>query len=164
MTDQRDHRYRVMDEVSQVLRKPDVQIANQQRIKAHQILATSICFSSSTPNQSPVLKLAVNGIWGIVCADTGSSHTIAGETLYLILQREATNFQKTRLSVSLADGQKAKEEVFTTSVVIKLEGHVIRTPLIALPNAKGNGTLLGNGLFTKSWHCSESQTQQLVLW
>ncbi|GFT53047.1 hypothetical protein NPIL_26031 [Nephila pilipes] len=37
---------------------------------------------SSTPNQSAELKLAANGTWGTACADTGASHTIAGETLY----------------------------------------------------------------------------------
>ncbi|GFU45597.1 hypothetical protein NPIL_368231 [Nephila pilipes] len=49
---------------------------------------------SSTPNQSVVLKLAVNGTWETACADIGASHTIAGETLYLLLQREGAIFQK----------------------------------------------------------------------
>ncbi|GFS93870.1 retrovirus-related Pol polyprotein from transposon opus [Nephila pilipes] len=77
---------------------------------------------SSTPNQSAVLKLA----------------------------REEDNFQKIRLSMSLADGQKSELEVYTTSVVIKLEGRVIRTPLIALPYAKGNRTLLGMNFLQKA--------------
>ncbi|GFT39892.1 protein toll [Nephila pilipes] len=84
----------------------------------------------STPNQSAVLKLAENGTWESACADTGASHTIAGEALYLLLQREGANFQKTRLSISLADGQKSEMKVYTTSVVIRLEGRVIRTPLM----------------------------------
>ncbi|GFS73716.1 hypothetical protein NPIL_379971 [Nephila pilipes] len=41
------------------------------------------CFSNA--NQCAVLKLAVNGKWGTACADTGASHTIAGENLYLFL-------------------------------------------------------------------------------
>ncbi|GFR32122.1 transposon Ty3-G Gag-Pol polyprotein [Trichonephila clavata] len=52
---------------------------------------------SLTPNQSAVLKLAVNGIWGTACADSGASHSIAGETLYLLLQKEGANFQKTQI-------------------------------------------------------------------
>ncbi|GFS32495.1 hypothetical protein NPIL_22791 [Nephila pilipes] len=91
---------------------------------------------SSTPNQSTVLKLAVNGTWGTACADTGANNTIAGETLYRLKDR--ANFQKTRLSMSLADGQKSEVEVYITRVVNRLEGRVIRTPLIALPYAKGN--------------------------
>ncbi|GFS36405.1 CCHC-type domain-containing protein [Nephila pilipes] len=98
---------------------------------------------SLTPDQSAVLKLTVNGTWGTACSDTGANHTIAAETLYLLLQRKGVNFQKTRLSISLADSQNSKVEVHITNVVIKLEGRVIRTPLIALPYAKGNRTLLG---------------------
>ncbi|GFT65028.1 retrovirus-related Pol polyprotein from transposon opus [Nephila pilipes] len=97
---------------------------------------------SSTPNQSAVLKLAVNGEWGTACSDTGASHTIAEETLNLLLQREGANFQKTRSSMSLADCQKSEVEVYTTSIVIKLEGRVIRTLLIALPYTKENRKLL----------------------
>ncbi|GFT82775.1 hypothetical protein NPIL_484931 [Nephila pilipes] len=40
--------------------------------------------------------------------------------------------------------------VYTTSVDIKLEGRVICTPLIALPYAKGNRTLLGIDFLPKS--------------
>ncbi|GFV57199.1 hypothetical protein TNCV_2558041 [Trichonephila clavipes] len=47
---------------------------------------------SSTPNQIAVLKLAVNGTLGNVCANSGASHFIAGETLCLLLQREGANF------------------------------------------------------------------------
>ncbi|GFR30239.1 transposon Ty3-I Gag-Pol polyprotein [Trichonephila clavata] len=63
---------------------------------------------SLTPNQSAVLKLAVNGIWGTACADSGASHSIAGETLYLLLQKEGANFQKTQITMSLADGHKPR--------------------------------------------------------
>ncbi|GFS42217.1 hypothetical protein NPIL_643841 [Nephila pilipes] len=95
------------------------------------------------PGLDAVLELAINGTWGTVCTDSGASHTIAGETLYLFLQREGTNFQKTRLSMSLADDLRSQVEVYTTSVIIRFEGLVIRTPLIALPYAKGNPALLG---------------------
>ncbi|GFS50614.1 transposon Ty3-G Gag-Pol polyprotein [Nephila pilipes] len=107
----------------------------------------SLHSSSSTPNQSAMLKLAVNGTWGTACADTGASHIIAGETLYLLLQREGDNFQKTRLSISLADGQKSEVEVLCS---IRLEGRVIRSPLIVLPYAKGNLTLLGMDFLQKA--------------
>ncbi|GFQ64348.1 retrovirus-related Pol polyprotein from transposon opus [Trichonephila clavata] len=105
---------------------------------------------SLTPNQSAVLKLAVNGIWGTACADSGASHSIAGETLYLLLQKEGANFQKTQITMSLADGHKSEVEVYTTSVVIRLEERVIRTQLIILPYAKGNRTLLGMDFLQKA--------------
>ncbi|GFQ71181.1 transposon Ty3-I Gag-Pol polyprotein [Trichonephila clavata] len=105
---------------------------------------------SLTPNQSAVLKLAVNGIWGTACADSGASHSIAGENLYLLLQKEGANFQKTQITMSLADGHKSEVEVYTTSVVIRLEERVIRTQLIILPYAKGNRTLLGMDFLQKA--------------
>ncbi|GFQ80398.1 transposon Ty3-I Gag-Pol polyprotein [Trichonephila clavata] len=93
---------------------------------------------------------AVNGIWGTACADSGASHSIAGETLYLLLQKEGANFQKTQITMSLADGHKSEVEVYTTSVVIRLEERVIRTQLIILPYAKGNRTLLGMDFLQKA--------------
>ncbi|GFS80657.1 hypothetical protein NPIL_173521 [Nephila pilipes] len=68
--------------------------------------------------------------------------------------------------MSLADGYKSEGEVCTTSVVIRLEGRVIRTPLIVLPYAKGSRTLLGmnflqnagivRNLKHHNWFCSDS--------
>ncbi|GFU06894.1 transposon Tf2-6 polyprotein [Nephila pilipes] len=118
MTDQRDHQHRIMDTVSQVLRNPDVQIANQQRIRTKQILATSVCI------HAPKSKCGA--------------------------EREGANFQKTRFSMSLADGYKSEVKVYSTSVVIRLEGHVIRTALIALPYAKRNRTFLGRDFLQKA--------------
>ncbi|GFS63212.1 retrovirus-related Pol polyprotein from transposon 297 [Nephila pilipes] len=96
----------------------------------------------SNPNQSVVLKLDVKSTWRTTCADSRASVTFVGEVSYLLLRRERVNFQKTRLFTSLADGPKSEVEVYTTSVLTRLEGHVIRTPLIALSYAKGNQTLL----------------------
>ncbi|GFT84050.1 uncharacterized protein TNCV_1149401 [Trichonephila clavipes] len=50
----------------------------------------------------------------------------------------------------LADGHKSEVEVYTTSVVIRLAERVIRTPLIALPYAKENQTLLGMDFLQKA--------------
>ncbi|GFQ69654.1 retrovirus-related Pol polyprotein from transposon opus, partial [Trichonephila clavata] len=128
---------------------------------------------SLTPNQSAVLKLAVNGIWGTACADSGASHSIAGEPLYLLLQKEGANFQKTQITMSLADGHKSEVEVYTTSVVIRLEERVIRTQLIILPYAKGNRTLLGMDFLQKAgivlnlkhrnWFFSDSPIEPTIL-
>ncbi|GFT46000.1 hypothetical protein NPIL_228841 [Nephila pilipes] len=91
MTDQRDNRYRVMDAVNQMfLGYPNYKpTANKDSII---FISINLHSCSSTPNQSAVLNLAVNGTWGSACTNTGASHTIAGETLYLLLQREGANF------------------------------------------------------------------------
>ncbi|GFT02306.1 hypothetical protein NPIL_111431 [Nephila pilipes] len=88
MTNQKDHKYRVMDAISHVLRNTDVQIASQQRIgPTANFSSISLHSCSSTANQSAVLKLSVNGTWGTACVDTGDSHIIAGGNLYLLLQK-----------------------------------------------------------------------------
>ncbi|GFU18106.1 hypothetical protein NPIL_231321 [Nephila pilipes] len=89
MTDQRDHRYRVMDVVSQVLRNPVVQIANQQRITQKIFSNTSLQSCFSTPNQSEVLKLTVNFTWG-------GLHAPIVELVTLLLEKPYTPFYKER--------------------------------------------------------------------
>ncbi|GFT36182.1 uncharacterized protein NPIL_96821 [Nephila pilipes] len=51
-------------------------------------------------------------------------------------------FQETTLAMSLADGQQTTGEVFTTQVIIEIEGRSVLTRFIILPKAKGNRTLL----------------------
>ncbi|GFS34183.1 transposon Tf2-6 polyprotein [Nephila pilipes] len=53
--------------------------------------------------------------------------------------------------MSIADGQKSEVEVYITNVVIRLEGRVICTPLIALIYAKGNQTILGMDFLQKDY-------------
>ncbi|GFT80265.1 uncharacterized protein NPIL_114411 [Nephila pilipes] len=93
-------------------------------------------------------ELVVNDTWRTACAYSGANHSIAGETLYLLLPRRGTNFQKNQLSMSLADGHKSEVEVYATSIAIRLED--IRTPLIDLPYAKGNRTLLAMDFLRKA--------------
>ncbi|GFW89413.1 tensin-1 [Trichonephila clavipes] len=85
---------------------------------------------SSTPNQIAVLKLAINSIWGTACANNGASQSNAGETLYLLLQRDGANFQKTRLSMSLADGHKGKSYSFHR-IPYQIPGH---NPPVSVPS------------------------------
>ncbi|GFT07633.1 hypothetical protein NPIL_255411 [Nephila pilipes] len=87
MTDHRDHRYRVMDAVSQVLRNPVVQIANQQRITQQIFSNISLHSYSSTPNQSKVLKLIVNGTWG-------GLHAPIVELVTTLLEKPYTSFYR----------------------------------------------------------------------
>ncbi|GFS76123.1 hypothetical protein NPIL_367081 [Nephila pilipes] len=50
------------------------------------------CFS--TPYQSTALKLAVNGTWGTVCADTAASHSIDGETCISFYRERESTFRR----------------------------------------------------------------------
>ncbi|GFX15575.1 uncharacterized protein TNCV_3305041 [Trichonephila clavipes] len=87
---------------------------------------------------------------GRVCADTGSSHSIAGERMYQIFKDKGLLFQETTLAMSLADGQHTTGEVLTTQVMVEIEGRSILIKFIILPKAKGNTTLLGTDFLSSA--------------
>ncbi|GFV04049.1 uncharacterized protein TNCV_916731 [Trichonephila clavipes] len=51
-----------------------------------------------------LINITFCGIKGRVCADTGSSHSIAGERMFQIFKDKGLLFQETTLAMSLADG------------------------------------------------------------
>lgn len=98
-------------------------------------------FDTSTPNA--IVYVTINEIFGTACADSGASHSVAGERLYNILKEEGAKFEKSFLTMTLADGSQREREVHTTCVNVSLEGRSFPLTLIALPDAKRNRTLLG---------------------
>ncbi|GFX87141.1 transposon Tf2-8 polyprotein [Trichonephila clavipes] len=84
------------------------------------------------------------------CADTGSSHSIAGERMFQIFKDKGLLFQKTTLAMSLADGQQTTGEVLTTQVMVEIEGRSVLTKFIILLKAKGNRTLLGTDFLSSA--------------
>ncbi|GFU10967.1 uncharacterized protein TNCV_2934531 [Trichonephila clavipes] len=90
------------------------------------------------------------GIKGRVCADTGSSHSIAGERIFQIFKDKGVLFRETTLAMSLADGQQITGEALTTQVMVEIEGRSVLTEFIILPKAKGNRTLLGTDFFSSA--------------
>ncbi|GFS42793.1 transposon Ty3-G Gag-Pol polyprotein [Nephila pilipes] len=104
--------------------------------------------------------LRINGIFGKACADTGSSHSIAGETLYTLLKDEGAKFRNRTMCISLADGHRSTEDVLITTVILKIEGRKFDQELIALPNAKRNRTLLGIDFLKKSGIMLDLRNQQ----
>ncbi|GFS79601.1 transposon Ty3-G Gag-Pol polyprotein [Nephila pilipes] len=123
-----------------------------------EFLEASSC-SFTTASVSTVY-LRINGIFGKVCADTGSSHSIAGETLYTLLKDEGAKFQNGTMCISLADGQRSTEDVLITTVTLEIEGRKFDQELIALPNAKRNRTLLGIDFLKKSGIMLDLRNQQ----
>ncbi|GFU82436.1 uncharacterized protein TNCV_3365631 [Trichonephila clavipes] len=59
---------------------------------------------------------------GRVCADTGSSHSIAGERMFQIFKDKGLLFQEPTLAMSLADGQQTTGEALTTQVMVEIGG------------------------------------------
>ncbi|GFT66360.1 retrovirus-related Pol polyprotein from transposon 17.6 [Nephila pilipes] len=113
-----------------------------------EFLEASSCFVTTASVSTVYLR--INGIFGKACADTGSSHSIAGETLYTLLKDEGTKFRNGTMCISLADGQRSTEDVFITTVTLEIEGRKFDQELIALPNAKRNRTLLRIDFLKKS--------------
>ncbi|GFV64085.1 uncharacterized protein TNCV_2461121 [Trichonephila clavipes] len=56
-----------------------------------------------------LIDITFCGIKGRVCADTGSSHSIAGEKMFQIFKDKGLLFQETTLAMSLADGQQTTD-------------------------------------------------------
>ncbi|GFV88063.1 uncharacterized protein TNCV_3242131 [Trichonephila clavipes] len=80
-------------------------------------VATNHINAYTAQTRSPRLTLidiTFCGIKGRVCADTGSSHSIAGERMFQIFKDKGLLFQETTLAMSLADGQQTTGEVLTT--------------------------------------------------
>ncbi|GFU47908.1 transposon Tf2-8 polyprotein [Trichonephila clavipes] len=97
-----------------------------------------------------LIAITFCGIKGRVCADTGFSHSIAGERMFQIFKDKGLLFQETTLAMSLADGQQTTGEALTTQVMVEIEGISVLTKFIILPKAKGNRTLLGTDFLSSA--------------
>ncbi|GFU76755.1 uncharacterized protein TNCV_1908661 [Trichonephila clavipes] len=97
-----------------------------------------------------LIDITFCGIKGRVCADTGSSHSIAGERMFQIFKDKGLLFQETTLVMSLADGQQTTGEALTTQVMVEIEGRSVLTKFIILPKANGNRTLLGTDFLSSA--------------
>ncbi|GFX11356.1 transposon Tf2-6 polyprotein [Trichonephila clavipes] len=106
--------------------------------------------SLSSSNRNAVLRISINGVTGTAFADSGASHSIAGETLYTFLLQQGAAFEKTVISLSFADGIVTQKEVLRTFQTVILEGRKFKIPFIILPDAKNNSTLLGVDFLEKA--------------
>ncbi|GFW76768.1 uncharacterized protein TNCV_4944851 [Trichonephila clavipes] len=77
--------------------------------------------SLSPSNRNAVLKISINGVSGTAFADSGATHSIAGEILYTILLQQGAAFEKTVISLSVADGIVTQKEVLRTFQTVILE-------------------------------------------
>ncbi|GFU27072.1 retrovirus-related Pol polyprotein from transposon 297 [Trichonephila clavipes] len=90
-----------------------------------------------------VIVLKIFGEKIAVWADTGASHTIAGEKMFKFLQEHHITFTNKRISFMMADGIRQTIMALSTVVDLYIEGKVTAKEFLALPDAKGNKTLLG---------------------
>ncbi|GFS87710.1 uncharacterized protein NPIL_689531, partial [Nephila pilipes] len=124
--------------------------------------------SNSDPSSLIVLRIFGEKI--AVCADTGASHTIAGEKLFKFLQEHDIIFANKMISFMMADGIRQTITALSAVVNLYIEGKVIPTEFLVLPEAKGNKTLLGRDFLNAAgivldvqggkWYFSENPRKQ----
>ncbi|GFX78904.1 integrase catalytic domain-containing protein [Trichonephila clavipes] len=98
-----------------ILRCPTCNLNTSQRTH----VATNHINAYTAQTRSPRLTLidiTFCGIKGRVCADTGSSHSIAGESMFQIFKDKGLLFQETTLAMSLADGQQTFQNPNVTNI------------------------------------------------
>ncbi|GFV37225.1 hypothetical protein TNCV_1056291 [Trichonephila clavipes] len=99
--------------------------------------------SLSPSYRNAVLRISINGVSGTAFADSGASHSIAGETLYTILLHKELLLRRKYYLYPLLMGIVTQKGALRTFQTIILEGRKFKTPFIILPDAKNNSTLLG---------------------
>ncbi|GFW77419.1 retrovirus-related Pol polyprotein from transposon 17.6 [Trichonephila clavipes] len=115
-------------------------------------------FSESNPIS--IIQISICNTEAAVCADTGATHSVAGEKLYHLLKQKGLNFEEKTMQMTLADGHTQTTEILTTSVDISIQGKVIPTELLTLKNARGNRTLLGIDFLTTAGIVLDLQRKQ----
>ncbi|GFV20646.1 uncharacterized protein TNCV_776911 [Trichonephila clavipes] len=91
---------------------------------------------SSESNPISIIQISICNTEAAVCADTGATHSVAGEKLYHLLKQKGLNFEEKTMQMTLADGRTQTTEILTTSVDISIQGKVIPTELLILKNAR----------------------------
>ncbi|GFS74911.1 retrovirus-related Pol polyprotein from transposon 297 [Trichonephila clavipes] len=115
---------------------------------------------SSESNPISIIQISICNTEAAVCADTGATHSVAGEKLYHLLKQKGLNFEEKIMQTTLADGRTQTTEILTTSVDISIQGKVIPTELLILKNARGNRTLLGIDFLTAAGIVLDLQRKQ----
>ncbi|GFT68898.1 transposon Tf2-6 polyprotein [Trichonephila clavipes] len=115
---------------------------------------------SSESNPVSIIQISICNTEAAVCADTGATHSVAGEKLYHLLKQKGLNFEEKTMQMTLADGRTQTTEILTTSVDISIQGKVIPTKLLIVKNARGNRTLLGIDFLTAAGIVLDLQRKQ----
>ncbi|KOB65909.1 Retrovirus-related Pol polyprotein from transposon 17.6 [Operophtera brumata] len=97
----------------------------------------------------PLVEVQVVNRTGVAILDTGATHSIAGPMLYGLLVDAGVEFRKTSRTIGLADGSQQVCAALECDTDVTLEGHVIPTTFLVLPNAPTR-TLLGRDFIMKA--------------
>ncbi|GFW30702.1 uncharacterized protein TNCV_4088221 [Trichonephila clavipes] len=94
----------------------------QQKDTLSSSLNQSNFYSFPSENNSiSISQISICNTEAAVCADTGATHSVAGEKLYHLLKQKGLNFEEKTLQMTLADGRTQTTEILTTSVDISID-------------------------------------------
>lgn len=98
----------------------------------------------------PLVFVEIEGIRGTAYIDTCAKTSVASYQLYKQLIKKGWSFDEEVVRITLADGVGKKQRILTTTASVTLEGRVIPTRFIVLPESRDNRTLLGVGFIQNS--------------
>ncbi|GFW08851.1 uncharacterized protein TNCV_993681 [Trichonephila clavipes] len=75
---------------------------------------------SSESNPISIIQISICNAEAAVCADTGATHSVAGEKLYHLLKQKGLNFEEKTMQMTLVDGRTQTTEILRTSVDIRI--------------------------------------------
>ncbi|GFX11413.1 retrovirus-related Pol polyprotein from transposon 17.6 [Trichonephila clavipes] len=80
-------------------------------------------FYSFSRENNPIciIQISICNTQAGVCADTGATHSAAGEKLYHLLKQKGLNFEEKTMQMTLAVGRTQTTEILTTSVDIGID-------------------------------------------
>lgn len=113
--------------------------------------ATSLCTAGSDGTAGrPILNIQILGHRGTGLVDTAAKRSVAGSSLYALLQKLKHPFRSCLMSVKLADGLVRDTKVKLADVDVTLEGAIVPITFIIFPDAVNNDTLLGVDFLRKA--------------
>ncbi|KAG5869619.1 hypothetical protein JTB14_028277 [Gonioctena quinquepunctata] len=120
------------------------------------------------PRSRPLLKVNILGFDGIGILDTAAKQSIAGPSLFRILQETNQTVTSKTVIMKLADGCSKTENILLAKVDVLLQGRIIPTTFVIIPGAK-NCTLLGidfiidakirSNVADRMWNFSDNEAQ-----
>ncbi|GFU04807.1 uncharacterized protein TNCV_2275161 [Trichonephila clavipes] len=125
-------------------------------------VATNHIDAYTTQTRSPLLTLINKTFCGIkvsVRADTGSSHSIAGERMYQVFKDKGLHFQKITLVMTLADDQQTTGEALTTQ---KEKLNLLLQSFQNVPKPEGEATTILEQHISALTPCNSDRVRPLI--
>ncbi|XP_031333832.1 uncharacterized protein LOC116163842 [Photinus pyralis] len=106
--------------------------------------------TNSDDAKRPMFQISISTLTGLACVDTGAKRSIAGHKLYSYLMDCNFPFTSDRIDMTLADGCPRQVEVRIFQCDVLLEGRLVPSTFMAVPEHEESKTLLGIDFLTSA--------------